>query len=113
MQFPHPWALFSMAFLPASVSLSSAPPAATHSLSASSAANDFAVIYGRLENFELDKKIGKGQFSEVYRARCIFTGEIVALKKIQVIVFLGVWFLGIHKKMLCNGCCKEFKAGNH
>ena len=26
-------------------------------------------IYGRLANFEIDRKIGKGQFSVVYRAR--------------------------------------------
>ncbi|KFM76199.1 hypothetical protein X975_19227, partial [Stegodyphus mimosarum] len=27
-------------------------------------------IYGMLSNFEIDKKIGKGQFSVVYRAKC-------------------------------------------
>lgn len=41
-------------------------------------------IYGRLENFGIDKKIGKGQFSEVYRARCKVDGSVVALKKVQV-----------------------------
>lgn len=46
---------------------------------------DPALIYANLENFELNKKIGKGQFSEVYRAYCPLTGEMVALKKIQVI----------------------------
>lgn len=47
---------------------------------------EYAIIYGNIKNFELDKKIGKGQFSEVYRAKCI-TGKIVALKKIQVIFY--------------------------
>ncbi|XP_060075098.1 serine/threonine-protein kinase Nek7-like [Ylistrum balloti] len=41
-------------------------------------------VYGRLENFEIDKKIGKGQFSEVYRARCKVDGSVVALKKVQI-----------------------------
>ena len=40
--------------------------------------------YGTLSNFEIDKKIGKGQFSEVWRARCKIDGSIVALKKVQV-----------------------------
>uniref|UniRef100_A0A915EIQ0 NEK6-subfamily protein kinase n=1 Tax=Ditylenchus dipsaci TaxID=166011 RepID=A0A915EIQ0_9BILA len=47
---------------------------------------DYSIIYAKLENFELDKKIGKGQFSEVYRANCALTGEVVALKKIQLSV---------------------------
>ena len=41
-------------------------------------------IYSNLNNFVIDKKIGKGQFSEVYRARCRHNGSIVALKKVQV-----------------------------
>jgi len=54
-------------------------------------------VYGKLENYEIDKKIGKGQFSVVYRARCIAAainsssdgnGEddvpVVALKKVQI-----------------------------
>ncbi|KAK6194863.1 hypothetical protein SNE40_000401 [Patella caerulea] len=40
--------------------------------------------YARLGNFEIDKKIGKGQFSEVYRAKCKVDQEIVALKKVQI-----------------------------
>lgn len=38
-----------------------------------------------LANFDVEKKIGKGQFSEVYRARSKPTGNVVALKKVQVI----------------------------
>uniref|UniRef100_A0A914VTV5 NEK6-subfamily protein kinase n=1 Tax=Plectus sambesii TaxID=2011161 RepID=A0A914VTV5_9BILA len=45
---------------------------------------DYSVIYGTLANFDIEKKIGKGQFSEVYRARCKQDGRIVALKKVQV-----------------------------
>ena len=43
-----------------------------------------------MENYDIEKKIGKGQFSVVYRARCIAAvddGEetpIVALKKVQI-----------------------------
>lgn|SRR6218665_211183 len=40
--------------------------------------------YCRLANFEIEKKIGKGQFSVVYRARCRINGQVVALKKVQV-----------------------------
>jgi hypothetical protein len=39
---------------------------------------------GTLSNFTVDKKIGKGQFSEVYRAVCKVDGRVVALKKVQV-----------------------------
>ncbi|KAH7713952.1 NEK/NEK6 protein kinase [Aphelenchoides avenae] len=46
--------------------------------------HDYAVLYGALENLELEKKIGKGQFSEVFRARCRLNGNTVALKKIQL-----------------------------
>lgn len=41
-------------------------------------------IKGNLSNFEIEKRIGKGQFSTVYKAKCKETGEIVALKKIQI-----------------------------
>ena len=41
-------------------------------------------IYGRLACFEIEKKIGRGQFSVVYRARCKANSAIVALKKVQV-----------------------------
>jgi serine/threonine protein kinase len=40
--------------------------------------------YGCLANFKIDKKIGKGQFSEVYRAINKIDGSVVALKKVQV-----------------------------
>lgn len=46
--------------------------------------SDYTITYGSIECFELEKKIGKGQFSEVYRAKCLANDEIVALKKIQV-----------------------------
>lgn len=47
--------------------------------------NDLSAKYGRLDSFEIEKKIGKGQFSEVYKARCKEDGSYVALKKVQVI----------------------------
>ncbi|TRY63401.1 hypothetical protein TCAL_03554 [Tigriopus californicus] len=41
-------------------------------------------IYGKLQNFNIEKKIGKGQFSVVYRATCHIDGRTVALKKVQI-----------------------------
>lgn len=40
--------------------------------------------YTKLKNFQVEKKIGQGQFSVVYRARNLVDGQIVALKKIQI-----------------------------
>lgn len=41
-------------------------------------------VYGKLSNFETAGKIGKGQFSVVYKARCRKNGVMVALKKVQI-----------------------------
>lgn len=40
--------------------------------------------YNSLANFAIGKKIGRGQFSEVYRATYVLDHTTVALKKIQV-----------------------------
>ena len=40
--------------------------------------------YSHLKFFEVERKIGHGQFSVVYRARNTVDGKVVALKKIQV-----------------------------
>uniref|UniRef100_A0AC34RSK3 Protein kinase domain-containing protein n=1 Tax=Panagrolaimus sp. JU765 TaxID=591449 RepID=A0AC34RSK3_9BILA len=48
------------------------------------ATTDYSQLHGKLENMDIDKKIGKGQFSEVYRAKNKINGEYVALKKIQL-----------------------------
>lgn len=40
--------------------------------------------YNNLANFAIIKKIGRGQFSEVYRASYILDQTPVALKKVQV-----------------------------
>jgi len=40
--------------------------------------------YGALAGFSIDKKIGKGQFSVVYRARANHDDKTVALKKVQI-----------------------------
>lgn len=40
--------------------------------------------YSHLSNFNIEKKIGKGQFSVVYRARCKIDAAVAALKKVQV-----------------------------
>lgn len=53
-------------------------------------------IYNYLKNFEIEKLIGKGQFSEVYRARCLINNSIVALKKVQVRSSFVFW------KWLCD-----------
>ncbi|XP_067129945.1 serine/threonine-protein kinase Nek7-like [Centruroides vittatus] len=41
-------------------------------------------IYNSISNFDIEKKIGKGQFSVVYRAKCKLDNSIVALKKVQI-----------------------------
>lgn len=40
--------------------------------------------HNSLANFQIEKKIGRGQFSEVYRARYLLDNTSMALKKIQV-----------------------------
>lgn len=45
-------------------------------------------IKGNLSNFVIEKRIGKGQFSVVYKAKCAQSSEIVALKKIQIFEML-------------------------
>ncbi|KAL4594026.1 serine/threonine-protein kinase Nek6, partial [Arapaima gigas] len=37
-----------------------------------------------LANFRIEKKIGRGQFSEVYRATYLLEDKQVALKKVQI-----------------------------
>lgn len=44
--------------------------------------------YCKLSNFEIIKKIGKGQFSVVYKAICKVDNQTVALKKVQVGIFI-------------------------
>lgn len=60
----------------------------TNSSEAAQKSADLSQIYGNIDNLVIDKKVGKGQFSEVFRARNKINGENVALKKIQV-SFLG------------------------
>lgn len=40
--------------------------------------------HNSLANFQIEKKIGRGQFSEVYQARYLLGNTSVALKKVQV-----------------------------
>lgn len=40
--------------------------------------------HNSLANFQIEKKIGRGQFSEVYRARYLLDNTSMALKKVQV-----------------------------
>ncbi|XP_065068824.1 serine/threonine-protein kinase Nek7 isoform X1 [Rhopilema esculentum] len=64
--------------------------------------------YNCLSNLYIEKKIGKGQFSEVYRAKCLIDNETVALKKIQIFQIMD------HKAR--NDCIKEIellKSLNH
>ena len=37
-----------------------------------------------IANFKIDKRIGRGQFSVVYKAICLSDNRLVALKKVQV-----------------------------
>lgn len=41
-------------------------------------------VYNYLDNFNIEKRIGKGQFSEVFRAQCKTDPSPVALKKVKV-----------------------------
>ncbi|XP_022106037.1 serine/threonine-protein kinase Nek7-like isoform X2 [Acanthaster planci] len=41
-------------------------------------------MYNTLANFSIEKKIGKGQFSVVYKAKCLVDNRNVALKKVQI-----------------------------
>ena len=43
---------------------------------------DFSSV--TLADFEIGERIGKGQFSVVYRARCKLNNQLVALKKVQI-----------------------------
>ena len=64
-----------------SSSVEAAAAAATAELMKMSSSDS---IYGKLANFDIDRKIGKGQFSVVYKARCRKDGVTVALKKVQI-----------------------------
>jgi len=64
--------------------------------------------YNCLSNLFIEKKIGKGQFSEVYRAKCLIDNETVALKKIQIFQIMD--------SKARNDCIKEIellKSLNH
>ncbi|XP_018588481.1 serine/threonine-protein kinase Nek6-like [Scleropages formosus] len=41
-------------------------------------------LYSVLANYRIEKKIGRGQFSEVYKATYLLDGKQVALKKVQI-----------------------------
>ncbi|KAK1883476.1 Serine/threonine-protein kinase Nek6 [Dissostichus eleginoides] len=41
-----------------------------------------------LANFRIEKKIGRGQFSEVYKATYLLEGQLVALKKVQIFAMM-------------------------
>ena len=46
--------------------------------------NNNQQIYGCLSNFEIERQIGQGQFSQVFRAKCLIDGATVALKKMKL-----------------------------
>lgn len=46
--------------------------------------NNNQQIYGCLSNFEIERQIGQGQFSQVFRAKCPIDGATVALKKMKI-----------------------------
>ncbi len=41
-------------------------------------------IYGSLDNFQIEKQIGQGQFSQVFKAKSSIDGRVVALKRMKV-----------------------------
>ncbi len=74
--------------------------------------------YNNLGNFHIIKKIGRGQFSEVYRAAYILDHTPVALKKVQVrtvficeIIFFFLQYLCKYMFSVCfvsKIWCKHF-----
>ena len=44
-------------------------------------------IYGSLDNFHIEKQIGQGQFSQVFKAKCSVDHRVVALKRMKVEIF--------------------------
>eukprot|EP00056_Hartaetosiga_gracilis_P021956 m.27444 g.27444 ORF g.27444 m.27444 type:complete len:81 (-) comp9351_c0_seq5:70-312(-) len=53
-------------------------------------------FYNDISNYSVEKKIGRGQFSVVYKARCLVNNKLVAFKKVQV--------KGSRKQLLCLYC---------
>lgn len=41
-------------------------------------------LYGCLANFEIEKQIGQGQFSQVFKAKCLANNKVVALKRMKI-----------------------------
>lgn len=59
--------------------------------------------YSDLSNFLIEKKIGRGQFSEVYRATCLLDNRQVALKKVQVNIYINSnCILKFYSHMICS-----------
>ncbi|EGD77157.1 NEK/NEK6 protein kinase [Salpingoeca rosetta] len=52
------------------------------------ASSSMADIYGDIANYQIEKKIGRGQFSVVYKARCLVNNQLVAFKKVQIFEML-------------------------
>eukprot|EP00127_Corallochytrium_limacisporum_P004631 Clim_evm6s171 gene=Clim_evmTU6s171 len=67
--------------------------------------NDDSNPYTKLANFKLLKMIGQGQFSTVWKARCIIDQQIVALKKVQVFELMDA--------KARNDCIKEIDLLKH
>lgn len=56
-----------------------------------------------LSNFRVEKKIGRGQFSEVYKATCLLDNQRVALKKVQVnILHLPIFRIACYTYYFCS-----------
>ncbi|KAF6035007.1 NEK6 [Bugula neritina] len=62
----------------------------THDMEMLTSTHDTDSIYSTLKNYDIDKQIGKGQFSCVYRAKNKIDGTIVALKKVQIFEMMDV-----------------------
>lgn len=54
-----------------------------------------------LADFQIEKKIGRGQFSEVYKATCLLDRKTVALKKVQVSQRLRGFKATVQERLLC------------
>ncbi|XP_042568388.1 serine/threonine-protein kinase Nek7-like [Cyprinus carpio] len=67
--------------------------------------------YNNLANFHIEKKIGRGQFSEVYRATYMLDHTPVALKKVQVRTFHAVC-LYLSAIFLCPSSTQQLNHPN-
>lgn len=61
-----------------------------------------------IANFKIDKRIGRGQFSVVYKAICLSDNRLVALKKVQVRLPFNVAYIMTLEGERVNGAWPSY-----